>query len=204
MGYVIPLNAFAAPCEEDDNDPESDLDAAEGVSKVFEDSGGDETLTDEGLVNNRPTDMPDYLGCPKVCVAGPYKPDSNNPWIVLVQQGGCQFVEKAREAQRLGAKAIVIYRRRQSGNLRESRYFGQYVQSWYVCSNPSGGLLWMADLLDQFSEDALDVKIATTFIRNSEYIELYSFIRTSNTSHNGLRTLSLLLSTESSAWEWYP
>lgn len=108
LGYVIPLDAFTVPCEEDDDDPESDSDAAEGVSEVFEDSGDDETSTDEGLVSDRPTDTPDNLGCPKVCVAGPYKPDSKDPWIALVQRGGCQFVEKAREAQRLGAKAIVV------------------------------------------------------------------------------------------------
>ena len=47
------------------------------------------------------------------------------------------------------------------------------------------------------------MKIAATFIRYSDYIELYSLIGASNTSHNGLRTLSLLLSTEASAWEWY-
>ena len=47
------------------------------------------------------------------------------------------------------------------------------------------------------------MKVAATFIRYSDYIELYSLIGASNTSHNGLRTLSLLLSTEASAWEWY-
>lgn len=61
----------------------------------------------------------------------------------------------------------------------------------------------MADSLDWFAEDASDVKVAATFIRYSDYIELYSLIVASNTSHNGLRTLSLLLSTETSAWEWY-
>lgn len=61
----------------------------------------------------------------------------------------------------------------------------------------------MSDAFDPSTEDASDVKIAATFIRYSDYIELYSLIGTSNTSHNGLRTLSLLLSTETSAWEWY-
>ena len=61
----------------------------------------------------------------------------------------------------------------------------------------------MTDTLGWPAEDASDVKIAATFIRYSDYVELYSLIGSSNTSHNGLRTLSLLLSTESSAWEWY-
>jgi hypothetical protein len=80
----------------------------EGVDEVFNDSSGSGEPTEAGLVSDKPTDTPDNLGCPKVCVAGPYEPDSNDPWIALVQRGGCQFVDKAREAQRLGAKAIVV------------------------------------------------------------------------------------------------
>ena len=59
-------------------------------------------------MSGRPTDTPGNLGCPRVCVGGPYKPDAKEPWIALVQRGGCQFVDKAREAQRLGAKAVVV------------------------------------------------------------------------------------------------
>ena len=105
LGYVIPLDAFTVPCEEDDADPDRIL--VDGVDEVFEDSGGNGS-TEDGLVRDKPTDTPDNLGCPKVCVAGPYEPDSNDPWIALVQRGGCQFVDKAREAQRLGAKAVVV------------------------------------------------------------------------------------------------
>lgn len=78
------------------------------MDEAFDDSSGGGEPTEEGLVSDRPTDTPDNLGCPKVCVAGPYEPDSNDPWIALVQRGGCQFVDKAREAQRLGARAIVV------------------------------------------------------------------------------------------------
>ena len=112
LGYVIPLDAFTVPCKEVLDDPESDSNtprrSAEGVGEDFKDSNGGGAPPDGSLVNDRPTDTPDNLGCPKVCVAGPYEPDSKEPWIALVQRGGCQFVDKAREAQRLGAKAIVV------------------------------------------------------------------------------------------------
>ena len=110
LGYVIPLDAFTVPCDEEDLKSGSKLDKApvRSTDEVFDDSSGSGNPAEEGLVSDTPTDTPDNLGCPKVCVAGPYKPDSNDPWIALVQRGGCQFVDKAREAQRLGAKAIVV------------------------------------------------------------------------------------------------
>ncbi len=48
------------------------------------------------------------LGCPSLCVIDPSIPERLEPWIALVQRGACQFVSKAREAQRLGAKAVVV------------------------------------------------------------------------------------------------
>ena len=107
LGYVIPLDAFTVPCDkgEDDSDWEALTDSVgEGVG----DSGGSGNSTERGLVRDKPTDTPDNLGCPKICVGGPYEPDPSDPWIALVQRGGCQFVDKTREAQRLGAKAIVV------------------------------------------------------------------------------------------------
>jgi len=103
LGYVIPLDAFTVPCEKDDTGSPVD-----SVGGVFEGSGGSGNSKKEGLVSDIPMDTPDNLGCPKVCVGGPYEPDPNDPWIALVQRGGCQFVDKAREAQRLGAKAVVV------------------------------------------------------------------------------------------------
>lgn len=109
LGYVIPLDAFTVPCEEDlDSGSDVSWIPVETVAGALEYSDGGGTPADEGPVSDRPTDTPDNLGCPKVCVAGPYKPDPKEPWIALVQRGGCQFVDKAREAQRLGAKAIVV------------------------------------------------------------------------------------------------
>ena len=48
------------------------------------------------------------LGCPSLCSIDPNIPERLEPWIALVQRGACQFVSKAREAQRLGARAIVV------------------------------------------------------------------------------------------------
>lgn len=152
LGYVIPLDAFTKPCQND--------------SLSF--------------TAPHPIDTPFNLGCPALCLDGPHEPEPNESWIALVQRGSCQFVEKAREAQRLGAKAIVV-----GGDNPE------------IYGNPD-------TLVNMYSpQDASDIEIAATYIRYSDYIHLYSLIATSNTSHAGLRTLSLLLSTDHPAWEWY-
>jgi len=194
LGYVIPLDAFTVPCDGDDPDPDRGLSVAEG-------SSGSGNSTASGLVSNKPTDTPDNLGCPRVCVGGPYEPDPNDPWIALVQRGGCQFVDKTREAQRLGAKAIVV-----GGDNPDLYGNPDTLVNMYSPGACTPFVRWsilVIDVLGRFAEDSSDVKIAATFIRYSDYIELYSLIAASNTSHNGLRTLSLLLSTEASAWEWY-
>ncbi|KAH9969741.1 hypothetical protein BC827DRAFT_1162454 [Russula dissimulans] len=99
------------------------------------------------------------LGCPRLCSIDPNIPERLEPWIALVQRGTCQFVSKAREAQRLGAKAIVV-----GGEDPE------------ISGKPD-------TLVNMFSpEDASDVTIAATYIKYSSYAELYSLIATSNTS----------------------
>lgn len=50
--------------------------------------------------------LPENSGCPDLCVTTPNQP--TEPWIALVQRGKCEFVKKVREAQRLGAKAVVV------------------------------------------------------------------------------------------------
>ncbi|KAI0304307.1 hypothetical protein B0F90DRAFT_1235870 [Multifurca ochricompacta] len=123
---------------------------------------------------------PPNLGCPSLCSIDPNIPERLEPWIALVQRGACQFVSKAREAQRLGAKAIVV-----GGEDPE------------ITGKPD-------TLVNMFSpEDASDVAIAATYIKYSSYAELYSFIATSNTSQAGLKTVSLLIRSEFSAWQWY-
>jgi len=147
LGYVIPLSAFTVPCQPDPITNETNLHGPDPIQ-----------------------------GCPHLCVDGRNQPDPTESWIALVQRGGCPFVEKARQAQQLGAKAVVV-----GGN----------------SDNPDA-------LLNMYSEkDSPDVTIAATFINHWDYLELLSLISASNTTHSGLKTLSLLISTEYSAWEWY-
>ncbi|KAJ3005397.1 hypothetical protein NUW54_g4354 [Trametes sanguinea] len=149
LGYVIPLSSFTAPCPYDPGNSTS----------------------------RRHRFEPDpVFGCPELCVSGSNEPEPTDTWIALVQRGGCPFVEKARQAQKLGAKAVVV------GGDRD---------------NPDA-------LLNMFSEkDASDVTIAATYIKYWDYVQLSAMIAVSNTTHSGLKTLSLLISTEYSAWEWY-
>ncbi|KAJ8480662.1 hypothetical protein ONZ51_g6509 [Trametes cubensis] len=149
LGYVIPLASFTAPCPYDSHN---------------------------STERRHPFDPDPVFGCPDLCVSDGSEREPTDTWIALVQRGGCPFVEKARQAQKLGAKAVVV------GGDRD---------------NPDA-------LLNMFSErDASDVTIAATYIKYWDYVQLSSMIAVSNTTHNGLKTLSLLISTEYSAWEWY-
>jgi E3 ubiquitin-protein ligase RNF13/E3 ubiquitin-protein ligase RNF167 len=80
LGYVIPLSSFTVSC--------SDF------------------VVDIGLSPNV-TASPN-LGCPRLCKIGQHQPERTDTWIALVQRGKCEFVSKVREAQRLGAKAVVV------------------------------------------------------------------------------------------------
>ena len=81
LGYVIPLSSFTAPCP----------------------ARGDNKTTPGYSFEADPV-----LGCPELCIGGDRKPEDADTWIALVQRGGCPFVEKARQAQKLGAKAVVV------------------------------------------------------------------------------------------------
>ncbi|KIY69881.1 hypothetical protein CYLTODRAFT_348670 [Cylindrobasidium torrendii FP15055 ss-10] len=119
-------------------------------------------------------------GCPMLCIDGPHQPDPSEKWIALVQRGQCEFVSKVREAQRLGARAVVV------GGVDPE-----------ISGLPD-------TLINMYSpDDSSDVKISATYIRYSDYAQLNDLIASSNTSHSGLRTLSLLITADYSAWEWY-
>lgn len=60
------------------------------------------------LTNLSSAEPPPNLGCPSLCISGPHEPDRSDTWIALVQRGKCEFVNKIREAQRLGANAVVV------------------------------------------------------------------------------------------------
>ena len=61
----------------------------------------------------------------------------------------------------------------------------------------------MIPSLNLYLEDSSDVVIPSTYIKYSDYLQLYALISTSNTTHSGFPTLSLLITAEYSAWEWY-
>ncbi|KAF8798901.1 hypothetical protein BYT27DRAFT_7122184 [Phlegmacium glaucopus] len=120
----------------------------------------------------------DNSGCPELCLSGPDKPTET--WIALVQRGKCEFVKKIRESQRLGAKAVVV-----GGEDPEISGFPDTLVNMYS------------------PEDSSDIKIASTYIKYADYARLNTLILNSNTTHSGLHTLSLLITAEYSAWEWY-
>ncbi|PPQ92827.1 hypothetical protein CVT25_004315 [Psilocybe cyanescens] len=122
--------------------------------------------------------LPSNSGCPDLCLNGSERPTET--WIALVQRGKCEFVKKVREAQRLGAKAVVV-----GGEDPDVSGFPDTLVNMYS------------------PEDSSDIKISATYIKYSDYVELFTLITHSNTTHSGLRTLSLLITAEYSAWEWY-
>lgn len=81
LGYVIPLSAFTAPCPYD---------------------------PDNSTSRRHSFDPDAVFGCPELCTIGNHEPETTDTWIALVQRGGCPFVEKARQAQKLGARAVVV------------------------------------------------------------------------------------------------
>ncbi|TDL17749.1 hypothetical protein BD410DRAFT_794045 [Rickenella mellea] len=150
LGYVIPMSSFTVPCVNTTDDEEVRISEK----------------------NN--------LGCPRLCVVGPHEPERTESWIALVQRGTCQFVLKVREAQRFGAKAVVV-------------------------GGDDPATSGNADtLVNMYSPgDSSDIKIPATFIRFSDYKQLSHLIETSNTSTWGIKTLSLQISAEYASWEWY-
>ncbi|KAL1742630.1 hypothetical protein HDZ31DRAFT_42765 [Schizophyllum fasciatum] len=125
-------------------------------------------------------DPSENWGCPKLCLAGDKSPEPSETWIALVQRGKCEFVKKVREAQRLGARSVIV-----GGD----------------DPNVSG---YPDTLVSMYSpEDASDIRISATYVKYSDYSTLSSLIASSNTSHSGMNTLPVLITAEYSAWEWY-
>lgn len=122
-------------------------------------------------------------GCPSLCPLPKRRPDPTESWLALVQRGSCDFASKAREAQRLGARALIV-------GGRDPAETG------------------MPDVLvNMYSPEYTgDISIPSTYIRWTDYTSLTKMIQTSNTTHSGLPTLSLLISSDGQGgvWgEWY-
>jgi E3 ubiquitin-protein ligase RNF13 len=106
-----------------------------------------------------------------------------------------------REAQRLGAKAVVV-----GGEDPEVSGFPDTLVNMYSpgAQLDTPKMHYFTDLIMIVTaEDSSDIRIAATYIKYSDYTQLYTLISHSNTTHSGLPTLSLLITAEYSAWEWY-
>ncbi|KAF8507378.1 hypothetical protein BU17DRAFT_57471 [Hysterangium stoloniferum] len=172
LGYMIRVEDFSSPCDDGGaggSDDDGDGDGQEPTG--YGDGDGDGP---RGLA------LDPRFGCPRLCVRGPNKPEVSETWIALVMRGGCTFVDKVREAQRFGAKGVVV-----GGQNGEQDSHGD-------------GLVQMYSL-----GDASDIKIPSTYITHSSYRTLSSLIASSNTSTWGLRTVSVGLTIDPSGWEWY-
>src|SRR5437879_2601161 len=106
-------------------------------------------------------------------------------------------LRQVREAQRLGARAVVI-----GGEDPEISGLPDTLINMYSKGSlfPSVNHRTAAEVVPG---DASDITIASTYIKYSDYKQLSLLIDSSTTSHAGLRTLSLLITTQYSAWEWY-
>ncbi|THH07714.1 hypothetical protein EW145_g3199 [Phellinidium pouzarii] len=156
MGYGIPMNAFTVQCGEEYED-------ARHESQAFK---------NENSSSN--------LGCPKLCPASAHMPEPSESWIAIVQRGKCSFVEKVREAQRFGAKSVVV-----GGDDPDTSGNPDVLVTMYSQSDHS------------------DVKIPSTFIKFSDYKLLTDLISSSNTSTSGIKTVSLQITSDYASWEWY-
>ncbi|TRM62468.1 hypothetical protein BD626DRAFT_497484 [Schizophyllum amplum] len=130
--------------------------------------------------NNTELDPSDNWGCPKLCPVGKKTPEPSETWVALVQRGKCEFVKKVREAQRLGARSVIV-----GGDDPNISGYPDTLVSMYS------------------PEDASDISISATYVKYSDYSKLSSLIASSNTSHSGMNTLPVLITAEYSAWEWY-
>ena len=55
----------------------------------------------------------------------------------------------------------------------------------------------------QLIVDRDDINIPSFYIQKSSYDDLMSIIKASNTTTSGLRTVSILMTIDYGAWEWY-
>ena len=115
MGYGILMNAFTVECEDQGGD----------IPKTHDGFGTSFKAQGDGLQKN--------IGCPKLCLAEGKSGAPSDTWIAVVQRGKCAFVDKVREAQRFGAKAVIVGGDdpEESGN--QDTLVGMYSQGMCYC-----------------------------------------------------------------------
>ncbi|KAF9508013.1 hypothetical protein BS47DRAFT_1373759 [Hydnum rufescens UP504] len=104
------------------------------------------------------------------------RPDRSETWVALVQRGECSFVDKVREAQKFGARGVIV-----GGS--EDTTDGDDLITMYSTTRSD------------------DITIPSTYITHASYKSLMGLIQVSNTTISGLRTVSLLMGSEE-IWQW--
>lgn len=209
LGYLIRVEDFSVPCDDQDEDGGRDGDAIEGP---WWPGGGSEWDSDTPPGNGtaerrRRKEEEDQAalewrlearhGCPRLCVRGKDKPRSSETWMALVMRGGCTFVDKIREAQRFGAKGVVV-----GGETAEQDGHGDGLVQMFSLGRSFRDRP-CATLTGSVAGDSSDIEIPSTYITHDSYGTLSSLIASSNTSIFGLRTVSVGIVTDTSGWEWY-
>jgi PA domain len=117
LGYLIRVEDFSVPCDEDEDGVEHHGHGPwwpgggsewETESSVAPDGAAERRREEAEKRAEHDWKLEARYGCPRLCVRGKDKPQSSETWMALVMRGGCTFVEKVREAQRFGAKGVVV------------------------------------------------------------------------------------------------
>lgn len=103
LGYMIRVEDFSVPCDDEEG--------TEGGEKTHEPwwpGGGNESGWERLRLQKASKNSDVRHGCPKLCLKDKNKPEVTETWIALIMRGECTFVDKVREAQRFGAKGVVV------------------------------------------------------------------------------------------------
>lgn len=129
-------------------------------------------------------------------------PERSETWLALVQRGECSFVDKVREAQRLGARGVVV------GGAQENAAQGDELVTMYSPGSYFHSMRSKGDFSYLPKNNLIhpapsgDITVPSTYISHKSYKELMKIIAASNTTISGLHTVSLLLSSDE-VWQWY-
>ena len=211
LGYLIRVEDFSVPCDQPGDD------VSRGGSGPWWPGRGNEWESEPLVASNetpeqqreeaereaekaeREWKLEARHGCPRLCMRGKEKPQSSETWMALVVRGGCTFVEKVREAQRFGAKGVVV-----GGETEEQDQHGDgLVQMFSLGMTLRPNQFMNSDGNGRAVGDSSDIQIPSIYITHDSYNTLSSLIGSSNTSIFGLRTVSVGITTDTSGWEWY-
>lgn len=198
LGYMIKVEDFSLPCGDEvpkRNRTVGDIlydDENEDVYSEYQDNH------QAGETSSWKADL--HQGCAPICFDESKRPESAETWIALVMRGGCTFVEKVREAQRLGAKGVVV-----GGETFAQDTHGDGLVQMYSLgmvlslSTHFPSVLFTSSILD----DSSDINIPSVYITHDSYLSLSSLIASSNTSTWGFKTVSAVITIDVTGWQWY-